>query len=374
MNGSHDSDAWAGFEAEELSSSDVDRLFAWSVRALPVAPLLIVGWLLGPQGVGFLSAGGLAAIDPAIPVALSALGVLVGLGLPVRQALVGRSGGIAFVGIGTAAVVAGGLRVASIVAADPARGDGWLIPLVAGICAATSLTLPIAHTGTAISYVRQIVERGVILPIIIGGFLLAWVAQATAAGAVLLILQGCGVAVLLASVAWLLLRKATTGTEQRVFVFAALLLIGGAADALALSALLVGLVAGAIWQSIGGLTRERVRADAAYVQHPLVALVLVVAGARAELSAPTFAFAAVYAGLRTVAHVVGIRLIRESARVSRKDLIPSVLSPGVFGIAYASDALHAGGPGMAPALSIVAIGTVIAEVLLHASVRRDGTP
>lgn len=372
MNGRHDVESrWAGFEVEAVASPDErDRLFTWSGHALPVAPLLLVGVMLGPQGIGFLSMDGLAAIDPAVPVALAALGVLVGLGLPLQRAIVLQTNaGIAIEGVATGAIVAAGLWVAGLIAPEQAGGGVSLVPFIAGICAASSLTLPAAHAGRSISRGRQVLERGVLVPVAIGGLLLAWIAEGTAAGAVVLTLQGCAVAAVLAAAAWLLLRGTSAGTEQRVFVFAALLLIGGAADALSSSALLVGLVSGATWQWLGGVARERVQADAAYVQHPLVALVLVVAGARAEFSAPTIALAAVYAALRLGAHSLGARLMLRSASHLSDDLIPRVLAPGVFGVAFALNALRAAGTGIEPALSVVVVGTMLAEVVLYAAFR-----
>jgi hypothetical protein len=57
-----------------LSPSSVTGLF-----------LLPAGVAVGPNGLGFLSPSVLSYLDPAIPVALAALGVLVGLGLGGRR-------------------------------------------------------------------------------------------------------------------------------------------------------------------------------------------------------------------------------------------------------------------------------------------------
>ena len=53
--------------------------------------LLIVGMALGPYGLQLLSERVLAALDPAVSVALVALGVLVGLDVKVRSPGEGRS-------------------------------------------------------------------------------------------------------------------------------------------------------------------------------------------------------------------------------------------------------------------------------------------
>ena len=59
-----------------------------------------------------------------------------------------------------------------------------------------------------------------------------------------------------------------------------MLLVGGLADYLSLSALTSGLVAGLFWQRAGGPAAESLRRDLGYLQHPLVVLLLVTAGAR----------------------------------------------------------------------------------------------
>ena len=54
-------------------------LLGWSATSVPIAPLLLVGVFLGPHGLAVLSESALAAVDPAMSVALAVLGILVGL-------------------------------------------------------------------------------------------------------------------------------------------------------------------------------------------------------------------------------------------------------------------------------------------------------
>src|SRR5688572_18600867 len=62
----------------------------WSATSVPVAPLLLTGMAVGPAGLGLLSPEALAFLDPAVPVAIGVLGVLVGLTVGAHRAGDGR--------------------------------------------------------------------------------------------------------------------------------------------------------------------------------------------------------------------------------------------------------------------------------------------
>ena len=85
----------------------------------------------------------------------------------------------------------------------------------------------------------------------------------------------------LAAAGWLLLTRAASETDERVFGVAVLLLVGGVADALSRSALFGGLVGGVFWRYAGRQPRDTIARDVLFVPHPLLMLVLPVAGARA---------------------------------------------------------------------------------------------
>ena len=81
--------------------------------------------------------------------------------------------------------------------------------------------------------------------------------------------QALGVVLAIAAVGLLLLTATSSEGEQRVFVAGTLLLLGGAAAQLPMSALFAGLIAAVFWKNAGGSARESVARDAAYLEHPL---------------------------------------------------------------------------------------------------------
>jgi hypothetical protein len=229
---------------------------------------LLLGVAAGPQGLGLLSPAVLSFLDPAVPVALVAIGVAVGLEIRARPD----------------AIVSTGL---------------------------------VAASGAALVLLRE----------------------PSAWNAALLIGQSCAIALVIAAAGWLLLARSTSETEQRVFVVALLLLLGGAADVLSLSALLSGFVAAAFLGIVGGPPLEHVRRHLEHLRHPLVVLILVVAGAAVEISLEWLAFAGAYVLLRT-----------------------AVLFPDLVAIAFALNLMRAGGADVAPLLTVVVLGAIGAEI------------
>ena len=274
------------------------RLAGWSASSVPVASLLLVGMAMGPRGISLLSPGVLSLLDPAMPVALAVLGALVGLSVDfARRQAAGAGGWLRRVAL-TIAIVAAGIALLAPIVWPSTASPLWMLAGGLGLCAATSLAVPSGNPGAARRQ-RRVVELGVLAPIVFGGLLLGVTLQGATLAALTLVGQAAVIAVLLAGSAWLLLARASSDTEQRVFAFAAMLLVGGAADYLSLSALLSGLMTGAFWRLAGGPAEASLRRDALYLQHSLLVLVLVVAGARTDFSLTAVAVAAMYVFLRT---------------------------------------------------------------------------
>lgn len=178
--------------------------------------------------------------------------------------------------------------------------------------------------------------------------------------------QASGVTLALAAAGWLLLTRVASETEERVFAISALLLIGGVADALSLSALFGGLIAGLFWRYAGGHPRDTITRDVLFVQHPLIVLVLLVAGARTEFSSLSLGLGMAYLLLRVVGQLAGGILARRAAGAGApRDLGLYLLPPGVFGVGFALNAATVVGADGSVLLASVVAGTIGSELVAH---------
>jgi len=350
-------------------------LARWSPSSVPVASLLLLGIVLGPRGVGLVSSGVLTLLDPAIPVALAALGALVGLSLEVGDRRVTHMLGGALLESGLAALL---VAMPLLLVAPPVLIAGaiplWALVCGLGVCAASSLAVPSPAIEAAPTARSRMLALDVLFPIVAGGILLAVLKGADLLAVLAVISQAILITVLLAAAAWLLLVRAGSDTEQRVFAFAVMLLIGGVADYLALSALMSGLVAGTLWRFAAGQAGDSLRRDLLYMQHSVLVLVLIVAGARAELSPTTVGVAAVYVALRTVAKLSAGSLLGRWLEPREPGGGRYLLSPGVFGVAFALNLLRAVGPDATVLLTIVTLGTIGSEVAAEFGRSDDTAP
>lgn len=225
--------------------------------------LILLGAVLGPHGTGAVSDRVLAALDPLAAAALAVLGALIADDAPLRDRASRRS----------------------------ARRSLHVL-LVLG-----SVVLLAAYRERAL------------LPTLV---LLTAVSVFTA---------------MVAAAAWLLLRRSPSDVEQRVVILAAVVLLAGTADALSLSSLFCGYAAGLFWRATRGPALELLIRDLSYIRQPAVAFVLVVSGARAEVS-PAFGLAA--AGCALVV-LVGIWRWKQDAAAAGDMRI----STGVVAVAVA---------------------------------------
>jgi hypothetical protein len=338
-----------------------------------VAALLLAGIALGPRGVALLSADTLALLSPAVPVAVAALAVLLGLSVAVGKVDEGRIVLPAFVAALVALIVVGG-GIAVLAWAQAGSFTRPVLVLVAGaaICAASSLTLPTGNPLEPRTAAVRLVEIEVLLPVLIGGAMLVWThAAAPPTAAASIAVGGIGAATLLivalALAAWLLLTATSNETEERVLSVSALLLVGGVADALSTSALFGGVVAGTLWRLAGRRPVQSIGRDVLYAQHPLIAGLLVLAGASAELSRQTLIYGAVFVALRVAARLAGALVAQRTRNGvdSSADLIPHLLAPGVFGVAFALNAAGVLGRDASALLGTVVLGTIGSELVAH---------
>jgi hypothetical protein len=335
----------------------------WSTGAFPALLLLVTGAALGPHGLVLLTPQALAFLDPASPIALAALGVIAGLSIRTGRAdrrIVAASGAQAMV---TAIVVASGvLLVGPAVTVNPFP-PWWMVAMALGVSAATSSSLPSDPPRTSHDVAARLDVQDYLLPVVLGGVLLAFLREPSPAAAFLVAAQATLIAVVIAIAGWLILSQASTPAEQRVCVLASLLLLGGAADYLSMSALLGGLVAGACWQFAGGAVREYIRRDVAYVQHSLLVMILLLAGARADFSPVTLTLSIAYVVVRTSGKLLGGWLAAQSLAANPLSNNVQLISPGVFGVAFALNVVRAGGPEFTPMLTVVVVGTIASSLI-----------
>ena len=340
-------------------------LAGWSASSVPVASLLVLGMILGPRGISVLPSGVLSLLDPAIPVVLAALGALVGLSIDVRGRWRGRRTYAMSLLQSALAVLLVAVPLALVPASVLAHGTIplWIFAGSLGVCAASSLAVPASMSDDPGDVDAGLLELDPVLPIVAGGLLLGLFHPGGAGVALALVGQVILISALLSGGVWILLARAASDTEQRVFAFAAMLLIGGVADYLSISALLCGLVAGMIWQVADGQARESLRRDVLYTQHSLLVLVLVVAGARTEFSLAASGAAAVYVLLRMAAKLLGgVIATRAIDAGAPRTAALQLLSPGVFGVALALNIVRAAGPDASGLLTIVVLGTIGSEI------------
>jgi hypothetical protein len=247
----------------------------------------------------------------------------------------------------------------------------WMLAVALGVCASTSSSLA-TSAGTGSSLAR-VVDMDVVLPIIVGGLIMAALREQAAVPALVITAQVTGIALTVAAAGWILLARTGSDTEQRIFSAATLLLLGGVADYLSLSALMAGLVAGTFWHLMGGAARESIRRDLTHLHHPLVALILVVAGARTELTPGVAAIAVVYVVLRAVGKLAGGIAATAIDRASSPDIAPRLLAPGILGVAFALNSARSLGAEMVVVLSVAVLGTLGSQLLAGARPSGDAT-
>jgi hypothetical protein len=362
-------------EIEPIGASPVPpRLLPWHVRfglswstgAVPVVLILLLGVALGPEGLAIITPGVLSVLDPVIPVAVAALGILAGLefmrpAAPHRWSLLHKA---SIESLLTSVLVALGVWLIMPASPDIEPPRMWLIAVMAGVCASMSATLPAADPDRLRPPAIRMRDLDALLPSIVGAVVLAFLHSYSPLASLGLTIQAAILALLISATAWLLLADTSPSTEQRVFSIAALLLVGGIADYLSLSALVGGLLAGVFWGSVGGVARDCIERDVRYLRHPLVVLMLLTAGAQTTFSGWILVLAAAYLFLRIAGKLLGAWLTRQLRGVA----IPAsagatLLPPGVFGIAFALDASSMMDGAASAVLAAAVLGSIGSQLV-----------
>ena len=353
-----------GALARLTSSLRTRAAFGLRPVTAPVMVFLPIGFVLGPSGANVLSLAALTQLDVVISIVLATLGVFIGIAAGTQRGFVRR--------LLTASTVEASITILAVGGATYALLNAWempsaipyvLVALVLGLCASASAAPSVGETDDRARRVAaQVADLDDVLPIVLGGAALAMIG-AGGPSAVVAVALSLGLGLGIAVSGWLLFERAE-GAERDVFVLGTLALLGGSAAYLETSPLLAGLAAGWLWARTPGQTERVVAAHLRKVQHPLVVLLLIAAGASLQPSVAGVWLFAPYLVFRTAGKLAGGWMAsRLASEVAPADLGAYLIPPGVIGIAFALNVLQVSPAAAAPIVFAVSAGAIVSELL-----------
>ena len=340
------------------------RRGALGLAATPAPPLafILVGILLGPQIIGVLSRDVLLNLDVVISVALAALGIFVGFGLgAVTASGLPRLLLAAWVEAALTVLVVGGVMYALLSRWGlPVPADTLLFALVLGVCACASAATRLVNGSDVEARIARIVDLDD-LPLVALGTIM--VALAGSGGVANTLLVGAAATVLVAAGGALLFARANGEAERGVYVAGVVVLLGGLGAYTGVSPLLTGTLAALIWAR-GSTSADRIiAADLRALQHPLVALLLIVAGASIQWTAALLWITGPLVLLRLMGKLVGGAAAARLARVPAGQLAGVLVTPGVLGVALALNVQQVLNAPDALLISAVTVAVGVSELL-----------
>jgi hypothetical protein len=328
--------------------------------AVPTGAWLVVGLLLGPYGAGVLSAEVTAHLDAAVSVALGTLGVFIGLAVVPRAAGAMRLLAAAIVESSLTAALVGGAIGALILRWGLPIANPLAAALTMGAAAAAS-SAGAADEGRSVDAMR-IADLDDLLPIVIAAAVCGFAAQPPVGAAAGLFLS-IGLGLAMGAVGWMLFERTPEDAERGVFVIGVLALVGGAAAYAGVSPLAAGVAAGLLWRRAPGRADAIVSADLRRIHHPLVVLLMVVAGAQVRVTPAAMFLFAPFVVFRLSGKVLGGFAASRLAPVSGSMLGAHLVSPGVMAIAIAINVQQVAPTANAALLSAVCAGTLAFELI-----------
>jgi hypothetical protein len=329
------------------------------VRAIaaPASLFLLLGAALGPHGLGLLSASALGHLDIVISVALAMIGVFAGLSISAADTRATRES--LSIGAVSSAVtiltVTGGVYLLATRWGIALPLDALALAAVLGICSSVSAAVNVGREAPdEVRRAARLADDDDVPLIVLGVTAVALIAGGSAVER-LLLTAASGAAIGLAG--WLLFERATDTAERGVFMTGSILLLAGAGAYLGTSPLLSGFVAALVWVRAPGVADRITADDLRVLQHPLVVLLLLVAGALVEWSAPVLWMAAALVLLRLMGKLAASLAIARIARIPPGLLAGVLLPPGIMGIALALNVRQvlAGDDGLiVPAVTVAA--------------------
>ena len=331
---------------------------------VPVMVLVPIGVALGPAGAAIITLDALTHLDVVISVALATLGVFVGIAFGTQEGRVTR--------LVLAATLEGSVTLVAVAAATYFLLQAWEMPLLIPPVIA-AVALGIAASASAAPFVaagydraREIAARVAdlddVLPILASGVVLSLIVPGSASVARdVMVALATGVA---AGVSGWLLFERSDAAERGVFVIGTLALLGGIAGYLGVSPLIAGMAAGFVWARTPGHSDRIAAEDLRKVQHPLVVLLLLTAGASLEADMAGIWLFAPYVLFRLAGKLLGGWVAsRLAPAVAPSDLCAYLVPPGVLGIAFALNLQQVAGDTAGPLLFAVTLGAVASELV-----------
>jgi hypothetical protein len=329
----------------------------------PAIIFLPLGALLGPRALDVLSTEVLADLDSVVTIGLTVLGMLVGVALGRDVRTMPR--------LFAAASLESLITIGAVAAATmyfvqqtglPIAPPLLVVALALGLCAsASSATSADPDSEPAAGIGTRVADLDDVLPIAVASCVL--LPAASSGQAWLLVFAPVGIGLAVGAIGWLLFDRADSGGERVVFVLGTLGLAGGAAAYVGVSPLQVGLIAGLCWTLAPGRADRIVEVDLGKVQHPLIVLLLLLAGALWVPSAVALWLLAPYLLFRLAGKVAGAWASASLADVRPADLAAYLMPPGVLAIAFALNFRQLLPPSTGDVLlSTVCVGTAAFEL------------
>ncbi len=333
----------------------------------PLAFFVPLGALLGPHLLDWLTVDVLAHLDFVVSVALATLGVFVGMALARQTARVRPVLACASIeAVVTMAVVTGASLVLIRTWDLPLDASPLAAALMLGVCASvSSVAADRGLTGAARQMAAAIADLDDVAPILVGAVAVLAFREPTVLHVVWFGLATCLTGLAIAVAGWLLFEVAHGAAERGLYVIGVLVMLGGSAAYLAASPLLVGLVAGAFWAAAPGRADAIVERDLQKVQHPLIVLLLLVAGASLRVVPLAVWLFVPFVLFRLSGKLAGGWLATRLAT----DLMPADLGtvliwPGVVGLAFALNFQQVAPAATGAAvLTAVALGGITSELV-----------
>lgn len=337
----------------------------------PAVIFLPLGVLLGPLGLQWFTPQILSRLDAAVTIALAVLGVIVGVAFARELREAGR--------LLVAASLESAITVAAVAGATiyfvqatgvPLDGPIVAIAVAFGLCAsASSATSSSPDSEAAAGVATKVADLDDVLPIVLATLAFALLLPDSPPNAWAFALAPVALGLAVGALGWLLFDRAESGAERVVFVLGTLSLAGGAAAYLRISPLGVGLVAGMCWVLAPGRADRIVSDDVRRVQHPLVVLLLLTAGALWVPSMASLWLLAPYLLFRLAGKSAGAWASAKFLDVGAGDLAAFLMPPGVLAVAFALNFRQVlPAPAGDTLLSVVAMGTAAFELFALAVV------